>query len=128
MTQSAHTSESDRIERAACVVEAAEDRRAEDVVALDVRELSSVADTFVLATGRSDRQVRAIADAIREAAERRGTQALGVEGYQDGRWVLIDLGDVIAHVFQPEVRASYALDRLWSDAPTLDLDRQARAG
>lgn len=113
--------ETERIARAALVVEAALQRGAEDVVALDVRDVTSFADTFVLATGRSDRQVRAIADAILEAVESRGERALGVEGKQEGRWVLLDLGDVIAHVFQPEVRAYYDLDRLWSDAPLLEV-------
>ena len=87
-----------------------------------MRELTSFADTFVLATGRSDRQVRAIADAIVEALEARGEKPLGVEGHQDARWILIDLGDLVVHVFQPDVREHYDLDRLWSDAPPLDLE------
>jgi ribosome-associated protein len=119
--------EAERIAKARLVVETAVERKAENVVALDVRAVTSFADTFVLATGRSDRQVRAIAEAILEAVEARGGRALGVEGKQEGRWVLLDLGDVIAHVFQPEVRAYYDLDRLWSDAPVLELgDRAAR--
>jgi ribosome-associated protein len=89
------------------------------VKALDVRQVTSFADTFVLATGRSDRQVRAIADAVLEAFP--DERALGVEGQQEGRWVLIDLGDIVVHVFQPDVRAHYDLDRLWSDAPLLEL-------
>ena len=113
--------DAERIARASLVVEAAQERKAEDVVVLDVRAVTSLADTFVLATGRSDRQVRAIADAILEAIEARGERALGIEGKQEGRWVLLDLGDVIVHVFQPKVRAYYDLDRLWSDAPALDL-------
>jgi ribosome-associated protein len=115
-------SDTDRLDRAALVVEAALARKAEDVVALDVREVTSFADTFVLATGRSDRQVRAIADAILEAVEARGGQALGREGYREARWILLDLGDVIVHVFQPQVRSHYDLDRLWSDAPPLELE------
>jgi ribosome-associated protein len=117
--------DAERLARAALVVEAALERKAEDVVALDVREVTSFADTFVLATGRSDRQVRAIADAILEAVEARGERVLGIEGRQEARWVLIDLGDVVVHVFQREVRAHYDLDRLWSDAPPLAIEGAA---
>jgi ribosome-associated protein len=118
----AGTAVDDRILRAARVVEAALSRKAEDLVALDVRALTSFADTFVLATGASDRQVRAIADSVREAFEAAGGRVLGVEGLEEARWVLLDLGDVIVHVFQPEVRRYYDLDRLWSDAPEIDLE------
>ncbi len=118
--------DAERIAKASRVVEAALERKAEHVVALDVRAVTSFADTFVLATGRSDRQVRAIADAILEAVGSRGERVLGIEGQQEGRWVLIDLGDVIVHLFQPEVRAYYDLDRLWSDAPPLAIEGAAR--
>ena len=113
------------MERANWVAEAALDRKALDVVALDVGALTSYADAFLLATGTSDRHTRAITDAIREAGVRRGEKPLGVEGYDEGRWVLIDLGDVIVHVFQAEVRKAYDLERLWSDAEPLALDALA---
>jgi ribosome-associated protein len=113
------------LDRANWGAEAALDRKALDVVALDVGALTSYADAFVLATGTSDRHARAIADAIREASTRRGEKPLGVEGYDEGRWVLIDLGDVIVHVFQSEVREAYDLERLWSDAAPLDLEALA---
>lgn len=103
------------------VVEAALDVKAEDVVALDVRELSSFADVFVVCTGRSDRQVRAIADSVEKAVKAAGEPPMGIEGYAEGRWVLIDLDDVIVHVFTPETRAHYDLERLWSDAPHIDV-------
>jgi ribosome-associated protein len=96
-----------------------------DLVALDVRELSSFADAFVLATGTSERHVRAIAEAIEEALAARGERPLGVEGASEGRWILMDLGDVIVHVFQAEVRAHYDLERLWSDAPRIALPPEA---
>jgi ribosome-associated protein len=108
-------------EKTRLVVEAALDVKAEDVVALDLRELSSFADAFVVCTGRSDRQVRAIAEAIEKAAKAAGVPPLGVEGQTEGRWVLIDLDDVIVHVFQPEARAYYDIERLWSDAPRIAL-------
>jgi ribosome-associated protein len=98
-------------------VDAALDVKAEDVVALDVREQSSFADVFVIATGRSDRQVRAIADSIEQATKQAGAPPLGIEGHAEGRWVLIDLDDVIAHVFTPETREHYDIERLWSHAP-----------
>ena len=118
-------SELDREQKAALAVAAALDRKAEDVVALDVRQLASFADTFLLATGRSDRQVRSIADAVSEALESHGETRLGVEGYDEGRWVLMDFGDLIAHVFQPDVREHYDLERLWSDAPSIDVGDEA---
>jgi len=108
-------------------VEAALDVKAEDVAALDVRELSSFADVFVVATGRSDRQVRAIADSIEMTMKQAGAVPLGIEGYAEGRWVLIDLDDVIVHVFVPEAREHYDIERLWSDAPQLSFARAQRA-
>lgn len=116
----------ERLEKVDRVVRAALDRKAEDVVVLDVRELTSFADTFVLATGRSDRQVRAIADAVKEAAKAGGEPALGVEGYDDGRWVLVDLNDLILHIFVPELREYYDLDRLWGDAPRIEVGTDTR--
>lgn len=112
--------------RARLLADAARDRKAEDVVALDVRAITSFADTFVLASGTSDRHVRAVADAVVAAAKAAGTRPLGVEGLDEGRWVLIDLGDVVVHVFQREVREYYDLDRLWADAGRIDLGEEAR--
>ncbi len=106
----------DILAKTSAIVEAALDRKAEDVVALDVREVASFADTFVLATGTSDRHVRSVADAVQSALKETGEKPLGVEGYDDGLWVLIDYGDVIVHVFQRELREHYDLERLWSEA------------
>ena len=107
-------------ERVRGLAEAALERKAQDVLALAVSELTSFADTFLLASGSSDRQVRAIADAIVEAAKAAGNAPLGVEGHDEGRWVLIDLGDVIVHVFLDEVREHYDLERLWGDAAVVE--------
>lgn len=107
--------------KVAAVAEAALDRKAEDLVALDVRKLTPFTDTFIIASGTSDRHARSIADAITEAMVKRGEKPLGTEGHEEGRWVLIDLDDVIVHVFQDEVRRKYDLERLWSDAPALDV-------
>jgi len=122
MTPAANTQSMDKARMAA---EAALDVKAEDVVALDVKELSSFADVFVVCTGRSDRQVRAIADSVEKAAKQAGEPPLGIEGYAEGRWVLIDLDDVIVHVFTPDNREHYDIERLWSDAPHLDVARTA---
>jgi len=118
-------SEAENPSKVEAVIAAALDRKAEDIVALDVRALTSYADTFVIATASSDRRARSIADSITEAARERGDSALGVEGYDEGRWVLIDLGNIIVHVFQDEVRREYDLERLWSDAPILDVTTNA---
>ncbi len=111
----------ERLEKVRLLADAALDRKAEDVVALDVRELSSFADSFLFATGRSDRHVRSIADAVVEAARLTGEKPLGVEGYDEGRWVLIDMNDAILHVFREDVRDYYSLERLWSDAPGIQV-------
>lgn len=103
------------------IVEAALDRNAEQPLVLDIEGLTAFADTFVLLSGRSDRQVRAIADSVVEALRASGDEPLGVEGLAEGKWVLIDGNDVVVHVFEPEMRDLYALERLWSDAPVLDL-------
>ena len=101
------------------VVEAAGDKKAEDILVLNVSELTTIADLFVICTGRGERQVQAIADAVREKASEAGRHPLGVEGYAGGRWVLIDLGDVVVHAFVPEERHLYRLERLWGDAPVV---------
>ena len=110
-----------RREKLRVALEAAEGKGAEDPLALDVREVASFADTFLILTGRSDRQVRAIADAVEQALILRGEQPIGSEGKEQGRWVLLDFGDLIVHVFQRDVRADYALERLWADAAVIAL-------
>jgi ribosome-associated protein len=114
-------------EHARRLAEAAQDKNAEDVVALEVGDLTSFADAFVIATAASDRQARAVADAVVERARSAGEAVLGVEGYEDGRWILIDAGDVIVHVFVRDAREHYDLDRLWADAPRITLPEPARA-
>ena len=109
-------------EKARAIVNAALERKAEDPVALDVSTLTSFAEAFVLLVGRSDRQVRAIAEEVTRMLKQSGDPPLGVEGLDEGRWVLIDGNDVICHVFSPEARAHYDLERLWHDAPAIALD------
>jgi ribosome-associated protein len=103
--------------RADLIARAGLDKKAEDVLVLDVRGLTSYADYFVLMTADSDRQAGAIADAVDETLEAEGASKVGVEGYQGGRWILVDYGDVVAHVFNREARGFYDLEGLWADAP-----------
>ncbi|MGM8849279.1 ribosome silencing factor [Salinicola halophyticus] len=100
------------------VVEALEELKARDVVELDVAALTSVTDVMVVASGTSSRHVSALADNVVEKAKDAGLRPLGIEGQQGGEWVLVDLGDVIAHVMMPETRQLYDLERLWADLPT----------
>lgn len=93
-------------------------KKAEDVLLLDLRKISPVADFFVICSGASDTQVKAITDSVIEGCRKTGVEIYHVEGYDSLRWVLIDLVDVVLHIFQPEVRDYYQLERLWGDAPT----------
>ncbi len=92
-------------------------KKAEDVVLLDLRKVSAAADYFVIVSGGSDVQVKAISDAVVEGLEGAGVPVWHVEGYANRRWVLIDLIDVVVHVFHREARAFYGLERLWGDSP-----------
>ena len=107
------------------VLEAAADRKAEEPVALDLRGLASFTDGFVIVTGGQRRQTQAICDAIIERIQAEGEHAGHVEGYERGEWILIDLADVVVHVFTPETRRFYGLERLWGDAPPFDPERSA---
>lgn len=101
------------------VVDAASDKKGEDILVLNVSEVTTIADLFVIVSGRGERQVQAIADEIVEKAKAAGRQPVGIEGYTAGRWILIDLGDVVVHAFVPEERELYRLERLWGDAPVV---------
>lgn len=92
--------------------------KAIDVRVLDVRPLTDITDFMIIASGRSNRQVRALADEVVAEATRRGVRPLGVEGFDQGIWVLVDLGDVVVHVMQPATRDFYQLERLWDDTAT----------
>lgn len=98
---------------------AADDRKAREIVALDIRGLTDATDFFVVASGTSDAHVRGIADGVLTRLSELGVPAHHVEGLPGGRWVLLDFVDFVVHVFHPEARAFYQLERLWSDAPEL---------
>jgi ribosome-associated protein len=105
------------------VAGALQDLKADDVHVLDVRHLTTVTDTMVVASGRSDRHVRAIAGAVVEQAKKAGFRPLGVEGERSGEWVLVDLADVVVHVMLPRVREFYNLEKLW-DMPARGEDAE----
>jgi ribosome-associated protein len=102
-------------------VKAADDKRAEDIVVLNMKGISLIADYFLICHGNSDKQVQAIAREIKEKAEEQGYHLERMEGFDEGKWVLIDLGDVVAHVFHRDERSYYNLERLWGDAPMEDI-------
>lgn len=115
---SSSAARSDRaLERALAAAQTAADNRGRDIVILDLRELTSEFDYFVLVTGNSRRQLHAISDEIDRVLEKEmHDQRLGTEGYMASRWILQDYGDVIVHMFEPEARDYYALDQLWAAA------------
>jgi ribosome-associated protein len=104
------------------VAKAALDKKAEDVIVLDVRGLTGYADYFVVMTADSDRQASAIADHVEQSMKSAGISKVGVEGYETGRWILIDYGDVVAHVMSKESRGFYDLEGLWADAPRFQVE------
>ncbi|GAB3055144.1 ribosome silencing factor [Stenotrophomonas tumulicola] len=106
----------------ACVLEAAGELKAKDVVQIDVRGKSSVADYFVIASGTSSRHVKSIAEEVVRFAKKLDMMPLGMEGEGEAEWVLVDLGDVVVHVMLPRMRELYALERLWTvgDQPPAD--------
>ena len=97
-------------------MDAVSDKQAEDVLLLDIRNVASFADYFVIASGTANRQIRAIVEAVEEVAKAEGAKPLGREGEADSGWVLLDYGDVIVHIFAPEERAYYDLEGLWHTA------------
>ena len=101
---------------------AALDRKALDLVVLDVQGLSGVTDYFLVCSGRSTTHLKSITDAIREELREDGVRPLHTEGTTESGWVLLDYGDVLMHVFLEDTRAYYALERLWGDAPSISVD------
>ena len=104
------------------VKRALEELKAKDIVELDVRGKTSIADYIVVAGGTSSRHVKSVADEVIKYAKKAGMQPLGVEGQREGEWVLVDLGDIIVHVMLPRVREFYGLERLWSVGPDADAE------
>jgi ribosome-associated protein len=110
--------------RVAVAAAAASGKKGEDIVALDVGDILSITDAFVIASGTNTRQVRTIVDEIEKAMkEHADVPPTSVEGLDDATWVLLDYGDIIVHVFLDETRAYYELERLWADAPRIEWER-----
>ena len=116
-------------ERIQTALHAAGEKKALNLTVLDLREIASFTDYFVIASGMNVRQVQAISDELVEQLKQQGTRAARVEGYQKGEWVLADYGDFIVHVFEDKARRFYDLERLWREAPRCDVPPQtARTG
>ena len=96
---------------------AAIDKKAENLKLLDISKISGFCDYFVICSGMSDRQVQSIADSVEKHLKSQGARTRAFEGYSDGRWVLMDYGDVVVHIFQDALREYYDLEGLWADAP-----------
>jgi ribosome-associated protein len=113
------------LQRALLAAQTAEDNRGTNIVILDMRELTSVFDYFVLASGTSRRQLHAMSEEIDHALEDQlGDHRLGIEGYEESRWILLDYGDVVVHLFEPETREYYAIEDLWGRATRVPLKPQ----
>ena len=95
-------------------VNALEEIKGQDILVLDVRKLTSMCDTMIIASAQSTRQVKALADNVREKLEAAGASIVGVEGEESAEWVLVDCGDIVVHVMQPAIRAYYKLEELWT--------------
>lgn len=107
--------------------EAAADKLATDIVALDVSEQLAITEVFVLCSAANDRQVRAVVDAIEERLHALGAKPLRREGEKEGRWVLLDFGEIVVHVQLAEERIHYAIERLWKDCPSIPLPASVTA-
>ncbi len=110
----------DPVEKARLVIEAAYSLKAEDIVALDLRGLTIIADFFIICTGNSSIQIRSITDRIEDRMRDQGFKKLRKEGYQEATWILLDFGDVVVHVMAAEQRAFYDIETFWSEAPRLE--------
>ncbi|OEH93676.1 ribosome silencing factor [Bacillus solimangrovi] len=111
-------------ELAVMAAKAADDKRAEDIVVLNMKGISLIADYFIICHGNSEKQVQAIAREMKEKANEAEINVKRLEGFDDARWVLVDLGDVVAHIFHREERNYYNLERLWGDAPYEDIGEE----
>jgi len=117
------------LERALVAAQTADDNRGRDIVVLDLRELTTMFDYFVIVSGTSRRQLHAISEEIDHALEDGlGDRRLGIEGYEESRWILLDYGDVVIHIFEPNTRSYYALEDLWAQAKRVAFEPQSAVG
>ena len=101
---------------------AIDDKLGQDIAIINIGKVSSLCDYFVIATGSSARQVKAIADSVQDALTEQGIEPRAKEGYETQSWILLDYGDIIVHIFDEENRGFYNLEKLWKDAPYVDVD------
>jgi len=104
------------------VAQACDDKRAEGIVVLDMKEVSLIADYFLICEASNERQVQAIAREVKDVADTHNIDVKRMEGFDQARWVLVDLGDVVCHIFHREERSYYNLEKLWGDAPQLEVN------
>lgn len=109
-------------ELALLAAKTADDKKADNIVVLNMKGVSLITDYFMICHGNSEKQVQAIARAVKEVAEENEISIKRMEGFDGGRWILVDLGGVIAHIFHREERDHYQLEKLWGDAPVLNLE------
>jgi ribosome-associated protein len=113
------------LERARACARIADDNRGKDILLLDLRQTTPLVDFFVIVTAISRRQGNAIASEIDQAMKKQGEAKLGLEGSEEGHWILIDYGDFVVHIFSPDDRLYYSLEEIWGDAPQLDWQSSA---
>ncbi len=116
------------VELVTAAARAASDQLATDIIAFDVSEQLAITDAFVIASGSNDRQVKAIVDEVEDKLREIGAKPVRREGERDGRWVLIDYGEIVVHIQHEEERQFYALERLWRDCPTIPLPADVTSG
>jgi len=104
------------------IANACDDKRAEDIIALDMNHVSLIADYFLICHGNNERQVQAIARAIKDTMDEKNIPVRRLEGFEQARWILVDLGDIVCHIFHKDERNYYNLERLWGDASRLNLE------
>ncbi|MGC4375959.1 ribosome silencing factor [Fictibacillus sp. Mic-4] len=105
------------------VVKTVDDKKAEDIIVLDMKGISLVADYFLICHGNSEKQVQAIAKELKDVSMEHQIPLRRMEGFDQARWVLVDLGDVVAHIFHRDDRSYYNLEKLWGDAPQLNINK-----
>ena len=109
-------------EMARLAINAMEDKKAEDIRVIDISQVSVLADYFIIASGSNRSQIQTLSDAVEEKLGKAGYPVKQIEGYQNANWVLLDFGDIIAHIFDQENRLFYDLERIWRDGRSMDID------
>ena len=117
----------DSFQKAKFIVELAQDKKAQQILVMDMKNAIAITDYFIICSGGSTRHVKTVADTIVENMKKSGFHVWHIEGYEEGRWILLDYGDAIVHIFDEEVRKFYELERLWRDAPIEEIPEMTDA-